>query len=288
MYRRRFWIGLVGVIVCPLASGVLSAQVAEQAAESAEAPVDVPFFQTPFGQIAPPLIRELIGDALFKVEIRRDEHFIQQNKGSTGFSYKWDPKYRYRYSRRTQDGRKIVKLTPHSVDLRLTIRHRIQLPPQYESPRIWKSRLMRHELDHFAISNDPRARMLMEYLCENIGSFDNEEPEGEEPSKALYNKWIGQELNRRGDAIVRLLGQNYELLDSLTRHGNAPLPNRSQFFQALYTRENLDAMGFPYLEEATPLLGTSEYQSLHPEFIAIDPTVKLWRRLSSLKPIRVS
>ena len=70
------------------------------------------------------------------------------------------------------------------------------------------------------------------------------------------------ERDRSSDAVTALLQANYRLLDDVSKHGKQRIEDRESFFRRLFTKQNLDAMQFPYLGDVLDLLERKEYQAI--------------------------
>ena len=118
---------------------------------------------------------------------------------------------------------------------------------------------MLHEFDHVAISSDPRIDLLLEHLLRNISplqlTIDNDEQ--------LDGDWISDQINaaidRRTEAMIDSITENYVLLDDITSHGTRAIPDRQAFFEALYTKANFDHQAFQYTGELLDLLRSPAY-----------------------------
>ena len=246
-------------------------------APSKTAATAIPFKDTPAAKTAPPALRRMIEDGDVTVEFTDDPELVLQDKGKTRWHFDVKRTYRYRHSTSTKDGAQTVRLTATEVNQEVRLWHRIRLPPKYyqNSPRVWYSRLMRHEFDHVAVSLDPRPKLLMQYLSQHVPPFERTLPPGEQRSPETYKRFVGDELQKRFAAVLQLVERNQNWLDDISQHGKVPVPNRLSFFPYLYTRERLQEAQFPYLAEALPLLGTEEYQKAVLPFVPIDPTRRL-------------
>ena len=139
-------------------------------------------------------------------------------------------------------------------------RHTVRLPKYLEHRRRWNHPLVKHEFDHVAISCDPRLKMLVVHLLQNIGRIDTTVNSTATLDTRFVRELIDQEIAKRVDAAVELLNANQQQLDEVTRHGAAPIPDREAFFRSLFTKPNFDRVKFPYTGEVLDLLESDAYR----------------------------
>jgi|GEM_PF-3706223 len=169
------------------------------------------------------------------------------------------------------DGVTQVAVTPMNVKVTPRLRHVIRMPIGFYHAEVWKTPLLGHEFDHVAVSLDPRPRALLVHLCSNLPVYRfAQEGEGK-PSSEQMRAGIDRELQRRQEAILELLQANYMALDKASTNGREAMQARSDFFESLYTRENLAATAFPFLEEVASILESDAYKRLHSRHVPADP-----------------
>ncbi|MFH1919583.1 MAG: hypothetical protein ABIP48_06865 [Planctomycetota bacterium] len=227
----------------------------------ADSPTERPAATSPQGD-APPYFERLIEAGNVSFEYHDPKTFEAGDGGVAWFDVRVRHRFRYSYrSTRQNDGRRLVVITPKIRRTTIDVRHVVTLPFSYDNPEKWKTRLVRHEFDHVAVSTDSRAYLLVEHLIHHLGTLRRTLAAGPEPEAAWLNGVIGEEINKRRDAVEELIRANYRLLDDVSRHGRRRIPDRQAFFHGLYTRENLEKMAFPYLSEAEDLLKTDKYRN---------------------------
>jgi hypothetical protein len=219
----------------------------------------------------PPALRPLLKTGDVTVEYVSDPEFVAANIGKCHFSLKFEHTWKYRYSRSKKDGKTTVKVTPHTVTPTVEMHHTIRLPIRYASQK-WSGRLLRHELDHVAVSSDPRPALLLEYLATHLPPIKHELADGETADSALYKRLVNEALDRRKDAVVELIQQNYKRLDEVSQHGTVPIPDRAGFFADLYSKERLASLEFPFAAEALGVFETDPYRNAELLYLPTDPT----------------
>lgn len=171
-------------------------------------------------------------------------------------TYRFEYEYRFREERPKKHA---VTLLPKFTRVDLVVRHRIQLPKQYESPRVWESRLAQHELEHVGVGAHRRTVMLAEQLVRKVQRVERTVKKPGEVTRDWAQAAVGEELTPRREALDQLIKANNRNLDKLTGHGTRPLEDREAFYGQMYLKENLDEMKFPYLSEVLELMEDRDY-----------------------------
>jgi len=180
--------------------------------------------------------------------------------GEAKFVLRVRHRFRYRYQTRPRGQQVELTVRPTITELEVGVEHTVLLPNYLEtSPARWRHPLTRHELDHVAISADPRIDQIMQHLFRSVDEF-RVVVDRSEVTDAGIRKRIRDRLDRRHAAVSRLIAHNYDVLDRLTRHGALPIPRRDEFFRWLYEADNLAAAEFPYLDQVHELLETEDYR----------------------------
>ena len=242
--RLRF--ELVWVVICSLVFFFALALPVTSHAQTAPQP--------------PAYFRQLIdtGGVKFEFYDRRPEG--QRWPGRANFWLNVPYQTTYRYRTEPVGNKKLLTIDVTLESVKFELSHKLVLPRSLNHARSWRQRLMKHEFDHVAISSDPRMFMLVEHLHRNVKQIKATVAESETPDKKFLLSRIEKEFAARRDAVNQLIRANYVLLDKVSRHGVAPIPNRRLFFESLYTKSNLDAAGFAYTGEVLGLLKSKAYR----------------------------
>lgn len=210
----------------------------------------------------PPYFKQLIDGGSVTFEFYDPQRTPREFPGRTDYSFDVQHHYTLQSDERRR-GRVVVLTIRPTVQVKsYQITHTVRLPQELDSPARWDHFLMKHELDHVAISSDPRLRMLTEHLYHTLDVVRREVRLGERIDHALRINFVEEELAARRNAVTELLAENYRLLDKVSRHGNAPIPERNAFFKRLFTKPNLDETGFPYTGGVLDLLKSKAYKQL--------------------------
>jgi hypothetical protein len=219
-------------------------------------------------QPAPRHYQALIRDGETTITFVRD---LPATVGKTEFFLSMDWSYEFRVATEAIDGVTQVAVTPMNVKVTPRLRHVIRMPIGFYHAEVWKTPLLGHEFDHVAVSLDPRPRALLVHLCSNLPVYRfAQEGEGK-PSSEQMRAGIDRELQRRQEAILELLQANYMALDKASTNGREAMQARTDFFESLYTRENLAATAFPFLDEVASILDSDSYKRLHSRHVPADP-----------------
>ena len=199
-----------------------------------------------------------VGNAKFDFYARRPAG--QRYPGRALFHLNCRDETAYRTTWKTKDGKKqvVVRVNVKKVTCELT--HTLKLPRYLNNDRRWSNRLVKHEFDHVAISCDPRVALLVEHLYGDVKRLLTTVDADVEVDDQVVRPLIEKQYGARAEAVIALIKSNYVLLDKVSRHGTTPIENRKTFFEALYTKANLDEAGFPFTGDVLDLLKSKTYR----------------------------
>ena len=216
---------------------------------------DPPAVPAPPEWIKPPFDRGLV-----KIEYYDPAKDPREFPGWTIFDFDLTYRFDYEYRLREERPKKYaVTLLPKFTKVDLVVRHRIQLPKLFESPRLWDQRLAQHELEHVGIGAHRRTVMLAEHLLRKVQRVERTVKKPGEVTLDWAQDAIREELAPRREALDQLIKANNRNLDKLTDHGARLLDDRDAFYTQIYLKENLDEMKFPYLSEVLELIEDPDY-----------------------------
>jgi hypothetical protein len=190
--------------------------------------------------------------------------------GWTEFEFRLDYRYDYKVELPKPKKGKGTPLSaiivPTFTRIDFVTRHKVQLPGPEPSDRWFLSRLGSHELDHVRVGQHPRLALLAKQLVKNVKQLEGNI---QGPSE-VSDKWVAMkldaEISPRRDAIYDLVHRINRKIDSLSQHGTISLPDRDEFLEGLYLKENLDEMKFSYLAEVLDMVDSREYQQARLQF----------------------
>ncbi len=166
-------------------------------------------------------------------------------QGHAAFDFTARCKFTYEYRFVVRRGKRYVRIQPKIQSIAIDMRHTVKIPKSHNTPELWDGKLMLHEMDHVAISTDPRIEMLLDHLFRSIEIVEKPvQRRGEVEASVLIEK-VQAEQNARRDALLDLIKKCNVELDKITNHGNTPLEDRDAFFKNLYSKGGLDSHGFP-------------------------------------------
>lgn len=221
---------------------------------------------------APQELKRLIADGKVKVVYDSDPEFVKAGRGWADFNVLLDHSYKYNLTKSKKNGRWQVKLVVHKFEPKIELTHLIRLPVSFKSPKVWQSKILRHEFDHVAVSLDPRAMLLLRYLLAHLPVIERTLEPDEELSNERLSQFINEEIDHRRRAVIELMRQNNLLLDKVGNHGVQPVPDRVAFFAKLYTKEHLAEQKFPFAGQVLGLLSTAQFENAELPFLRRDPT----------------
>lgn len=208
----------------------------------------------------PPELRTLVKTGNVGIEFYDPAFERRRYPGHTAFMIEVKLRFLYDYRVVTRAGRQFVQIRPRIERSDWKLTNTVTLPESYDTPEMWDSALMLHELDHVAITSDPRVRMLIERLHQAVTVIEQPIQQPGDLNDAAIQKLINDEYVRRRDAVIELVKKNNQLMDKVSVHGNRRIPDREAFFRKLYSKEMLDEQQFPYLADVVGLLKTAKYE----------------------------
>ncbi len=211
---------------------------------------------------APIYFERLINSGTVAIKFYDPDKQPKNRLGKTEYDVTFRQKHKYKFEW-TEDGdSRDVTVTIDVQEFDVNLRHVLKLPRRLDRPGRWRNSLMQHEFDHVAISTDPRARLLLDRLCRQVGPLKLKVPATQTLDDAFFNPLINKEVAKRRDAVTDLIQFNYDELDRLSKHGSLRLPKRRDFFRTRYREENLAKAKFPYQNEVKQLLDDDAYKNV--------------------------
>ena len=207
----------------------------------------------------PPYFKRLIEAGNVEFEFYDPEKTPREHLGHTRFELHVRHRSSFQFGWTVGRGVRHLTIRATVSDISPRLTHTITLPNWLDSDRRWKSRLMKHEFDHVAISCDPRVLMLVERLYDGVETIDQSVPSGTRIDNRFVEKLVNEQLNSRLKAVVEAMKANQNLLDEVSRHGVRPIADRKEFFSSLYTEANLKEIGFPHSGEVRDILKSRSY-----------------------------
>lgn len=213
---------------------------------------------------APDYFQNLIETGNVELSFHDPRKHEVKTGGKAYFNYKFHHtvKFRFKWRRADLPGKLLLTISPSITDARVTVSHTVSVPNSYRNPRMWTTRLVKHEFDHVALSSDPRVLKLLEHLVRNLGPIERTVGGSKKPDRDLCLKIINEECDSRRGAVVALVQANYRILDNISQHGKKRIPDRSEFFRHLFDKKNIDAQEFQFLPELLDLLDRRDYREM--------------------------
>lgn len=174
------------------------------------------------------------------VQIQIDDELLNKygRTALTRFEIKLDYRCIFRPPKGTnKNGEQIMLLDVRYTKRDLSLQHRIIVPTSHKPESPWKDPLLKHEMDHVAITTDPRLVELVRGLFSR-GFTIKVQPSSERNSgTASYQSQAEQfTLDVIGE-LESLLHFQYDELDRSSKDGLVELEDRAAFFQSLYDYE---------------------------------------------------
>ena len=150
----------------------------------------------------------------------------------------------YRYAMKYQT----VESGPEQQVVRVNVRykkptsqivHRIIVGSDFKPALPWANPLLIHEMDHVAISTDPRLEKWIENIFAVERNWEFTWQQSTKPTDGQIQKKIVEKSQELTLDVERWIQFLYDQLDSESFHGTQDIANRSKFFAQLYSVETV-------------------------------------------------
>ncbi|MCU0718830.1 MAG: hypothetical protein MUC83_03940 [Pirellula sp.] len=153
----------------------------------------------------------------------------------TRFKIKLDYKCIYRPPRASvRKGEQIFVLDVRYTKRDLSVNHTVIIPTTYSPEEPWSDRLMKHEMDHVAITTDPRLQDMVRGLFSRGFAIEVQPNANRDLRPDDYQSEIDQYTQESIREIESLLQYQYDMLDRSSNDGLVELQDRADFFLSLY------------------------------------------------------
>jgi len=214
---------------------------------------------------------QLIRAGTLKVEYYDPARPPKSLPGWTDFEFELRYQYEYTTSIRARKASPAsVTIVPQFRQVEVPVQHRILLPDTLKATSLAGSSLGRHELDHVQIGQHPRIALLGRELVLSLRQIVVNHPTGD-LTQDWIQKQIDDQIGQRRDALEALVRTANQDLDRRTGHGRGPLADRPEFFEGLFTKQQLHDQKFPFLSEVLNLVNSPAYQRARLTISAQDP-----------------
>lgn len=171
------------------------------------------------------------------VSIQVSDALLKQ-KGKVGATeFKLQITYRYSYTIDTMDEQEGMQLASIQVSYqrpKFRISHTIHVQSDFSPSDPWSNRLMKHEMDHLAVSTDPRLRAIVDGVLGSTTRYEFRWEQSSPPSEKQIREEIHRSSTQRILDIEKMIQLAYDQLDDRSMQGNRKIESRGLFFRSLY------------------------------------------------------
>lgn len=165
------------------------------------------------------------------------------------FSIDFDFKYRPEWIPSTaQSGVWKAKITAWLDQPKINPEHIIYVPSTFRPEDPWRSRLLKHEFDHVAVSSDPRLVKIIQRILQRRKTWIESFEQPTRPTDSEIRERIRQDVERTVKSCELMIQSKYDELDKQSTDGLTALPDRMDFFVDLYSVEGLARSQFEHLD----------------------------------------
>lgn len=189
----------------------------------------------PWLAVAPGEYLRLINRGNVEIQVNDSILASYRKAALTRFKIKLDYKCIYRPPRAsTKNGEKILLLDIRYTKRDLSVNHTVIIPATYTPDEPWSDRLMKHEMDHVAITTDPRLQAMVRGIFSRGFAIEVQPNANSNLRPDDYKSQIDQFTQDIIREIEALLQYQYDELDRSSNDGLVELEDRFAFFQSLY------------------------------------------------------
>lgn len=170
-----------------------------------------------------------------------DERLRKENKQAiTFFTLTIDYRYTMKYQT-VESGteQQVVRVNVRYKKPTSQIVHRIIVGSDFKPALPWTNSLLMHEMDHVAISTDPRLEKWIENFFAVERNWEFVWQQSTKPTEGQIQKRIVEKSQELTIDVERWIQFLYDQLDSESIHGTQDIANRSKFFSQLYSPERV-------------------------------------------------
>ena len=171
------------------------------------------------------------------VSIQASDDLLQQKDKVGATEFKLQIGYRYTYtieSVEEREGTQLARLRVTYQRPKFRITHVIHVESDFSPPDPWSNRLMKHEMDHLAISTDPRIRAIVDGVLGSTASYEFRWEQSTSPSDKQIREEINRASTERISDVEKIIQLAYDQLDDRSMQGNRKIESRGAFFQGLF------------------------------------------------------
>jgi len=222
---------------------------------------------------APPALARLIDTGHVRILV---EDVAVRNAQRTALTlFNINVQYNHRFTRtssrrtgRTNGDVRIATVQAKFQNTKVTLAHEIKLTSSYQPEKPWDSRLLLHEMDHVAISTDPRLIKILESLLRAPAQLNIALSVAPDQDATLITQAIHDLQRLRRDSVQKIVQQYYDRLDQQTKNGLDDIDQRAEFFLTLYSKQDLESLEFPYLNEIRSALTSVDLDAVKNHYLA--------------------
>ncbi len=226
----------------------------------------------PWVSYAPPKMARLID--IGQVKILEDNIAAKKAQRVAVTFYNISVQYDLRYTQTpVRPSNAVFRKTSIQVKFtnpKVTLEHEIKMSTTYQPEKPWESRLLLHEMDHVAISTDPRLINMLKSLLQAPAKLTVELSANANQDATTINQAITDLQQARREAVQVIVQKYYERLDAQSNNGLDDIDQRNEFFMGLYSKQDLESLEFPYLKEIRVALADANLESVANHYLISD------------------
>ncbi|MCY2975555.1 MAG: hypothetical protein NTW52_12910 [Planctomycetota bacterium] len=221
---------------------------------------------------APPKMARMID--IGQVKILEDDIAVKNAQRAAITLYNIHVQFDLRYTqtpiRPANAVRRKTSIQVKFTNPKVTLEHEIKLSTNYKPEKPWESRLLLHEMDHVAISTDPRLIKILKSLLQAPAKLTIDLSTNANQDATTITQAIEDLQQARRVAVQMIVQKYYERLDAQSNNGLDDIDQRNEFFMGLYSKEDLESLEFPYLKEIRVAQADANLESVANHYLISD------------------
>jgi hypothetical protein len=221
---------------------------------------------------APPKMARLID--IGQVKIQEDSIAVKNAQRAAVTLYNIQVQFDLRYTqtpiRSANAANRKTSIQVKFTNPKVTLEHEVKLSTNYQPEKPWESRLLLHEMDHVAISTDPRLIKILKSLLQAPAKLTIDLSTNANQDATTITQAIEDLQQARREAVQTIVQKYYERLDTKSNNGLDDIDQRKEFFMGLYSKQDLESLEFPYLKEIRVALADANLESVANHYLISD------------------
>lgn len=230
----------------------------------------IPLLESP-----PPAYRRLIdkGKVIFIVNDALLERFNRNALTIFWFHTKHRANFTIQGAAPEGDDSARIQLKNRFQRTNFSISHCVILPSWFKIDDGWKSKLLCHEMDHVALTTDPRVEKLFRKIAWKNGEISSVIPKIRVRDRTVLREIVQRTFDARLAGFETFLQNVYDELDRVSVDGRRDIDERTSFFSTIFEAESIQRLGLDIDDELMEFVRSDPYSDLEGHYDLLERTI---------------